>query len=45
MNSFGQKFRFSTFGESHGNALGCIVDGVPAGIKIDEIFIQAEMDK
>lgn len=45
MNSFGQKFRFSTFGESHGNALGCIVDGVPAGIKIDEKFIQAEMDR
>ncbi|WP_428024008.1 chorismate synthase [Arcobacter sp.] len=45
MNSFGQKFRFSTFGESHGNALGCIVDGVPAGIKIDEKFIQSEMDR
>ncbi|WP_419765345.1 MAG: chorismate synthase [Arcobacter sp.] len=45
MNSFGQKFRFSTFGESHGNALGCIVDGVPAGIKIDERFIQSEMDR
>ena len=45
MNSFGQKFRFSTFGESHGNALGCIVDGVPAGIKIDEKFIQLEMDR
>ena len=45
MNSFGQKFRFSTFGESHGNALGCVVDGVPAGIKIDEKFIQAEMDR
>ena len=45
MNSFGQKFRFSTFGESHGNALGCIVDGVPAGVKIDERFIQSEMDR
>jgi len=45
MNSFGQKFRFSTFGESHGNALGCIVDGVPAGLKIDERFIQSEMDR
>jgi chorismate synthase len=45
MNSFGQKFRFSTFGESHGNALGCIVDGVPAGIKVDEKFIQSEMDR
>ena len=45
MNSFGQKFRFTTFGESHGKALGCIVDGVPAGIKIDEEFIQSEMDR
>lgn len=45
MNSFGEKFRFTTFGESHGVALGCIVDGVPAGIKIDEAFIQAEMDR
>ncbi|WP_321311833.1 chorismate synthase [Halarcobacter sp.] len=45
MNSFGEKFRFTTFGESHGKALGCIVDGVPAGIKIDESFIQEEMDR
>ena len=45
MNSFGEKFRFTTFGESHGKALGCIVDGVPAGIKIDEEFIQSEMDR
>ncbi|MEA3498588.1 MAG: chorismate synthase [Campylobacterota bacterium] len=45
MNSFGQKFRFTTFGESHGLALGCIVDGVPAGLKIDLDFIQAQMDK
>jgi len=45
MNTFGQKFRFTTFGESHGVALGCIVDGVPAGIKIDLDFIQNEMDR
>lgn len=45
MNSFGQRFRFTTFGESHGNALGCIVDGVPAGIYVDERFIQSEMDR
>ena len=38
MNTFGHRFRFTTFGESHGKALGCIVDGVPAGIKIDEEF-------
>lgn len=45
MNSFGHRFKFTTFGESHGKALGCIVDGVPAGIKIDEEFIQSEMDR
>ena len=45
MNSFGEKLRFSTFGESHGTALGCILDGVPAGLKIDEEYIQSELDR
>ncbi len=45
MNSFGIKFKFSTFGESHGRAIGCLVDGVPAGIDIDEEFIQKELDR
>ncbi len=45
MNSFGQKLRFSTFGESHGTALGCLLDGVPAGLKIDEEYIQSELDR
>lgn len=45
MNSFGQKLRFSTFGESHGTAIGCILDGVPAGLKIDEEYIQSELDR
>jgi len=45
VNSFGMKLRFSTFGESHGKALGCILDGVPAGLEIDEAFIQAELDR
>ncbi len=45
MNSFGMKLRFSTFGESHGKAIGCILDGVPAGLGIDEGFIQAELDR
>ena len=45
MNSFGQRFRWTTFGESHGKAIGCIVDGVPAGLKIDEEFIQSELDR
>ncbi|HHB95341.1 MAG TPA: chorismate synthase, partial [Campylobacterales bacterium] len=44
-NSFGKKFIITTFGESHGKALGCIVDGVPAGLKIDEEFIQSELDR
>lgn len=45
MNSFGMKLRFSTFGESHGKAIGCILDGVPAGLDIDEEFIQQELDR
>ena len=45
MNSFGMKLRFTTFGESHGKALGCILDGVPAGLEIDEDFIQSELDR
>jgi len=45
MNSFGKIFKFTTFGESHGKAIGVVVDGVPAGIKIDENFIQSEMDR
>ncbi len=45
MNSFGKKFIITTFGESHGKAIGCVVDGVPAGIKIDEKFIQYELNR
>ena len=45
MNSFGMKLRFSTFGESHGKALGCLLDGVPAGLAIDEGYIQSELDR
>ncbi len=45
MNSFGHKFRVTTFGESHGFGIGCVLDGVPAGLKIDEEFIQSELDK
>ncbi|OHD96933.1 MAG: chorismate synthase [Sulfurimonas sp. RIFCSPHIGHO2_12_FULL_36_9] len=45
MNSFGQKLKFSTFGESHGKAIGCLLDGVPAGLDIDEEFIQKELDR
>ncbi len=45
MNTFGRKLTLTTFGESHGKALGCILDGVPAGLKIDETFIQSELDR
>jgi chorismate synthase len=45
VNSFGKRFIITTFGESHGEALGCIVDGVPAGLEIDEKFIQSELDR
>ena len=44
-NTFGKNFRVTTFGESHGAALGCIIDGCPSGIALDEDFIQSEMDR
>lgn len=43
MNTFGQIFRLTTFGESHGEAVGGVVDGMPAGIEIDVDFIQKEL--
>ena len=45
MNSFGAKFKITTFGESHGKAIGCIIDGVPAGLDIDLAYIQSELDR
>ncbi len=42
-NTFGQVFKVTTFGESHGLSLGCIIDGCPAGIAVDENFLQNEM--
>jgi len=44
-NSFGQAFRITTFGESHGPAIGVIIDGCPSQLEIDVNFIQAELDK
>ncbi len=44
-NSYGTLFRISTFGESHGPAIGVIIDGCPAGLSIDEAFIQRELDR
>lgn len=42
-NSFGNIFRITTFGESHGKAIGVVIDGCPAGLQIDEDFIAKEM--
>src|SRR5262245_37256011 len=44
-NSFGHMFRMTTFGESHGPAIGCIVDGCPPGISLSETDIQTFLDK
>lgn len=44
-NSFGEVFRITTFGESHGEAVGVIVDGVTPGIEIDREYIQKQMDR
>ncbi|MEQ9574298.1 MAG: chorismate synthase, partial [Rhodospirillales bacterium] len=44
-NSFGHLFRFTTFGESHGPALGCVVDGCPPGLSLSEADIQVHLDK
>lgn len=45
MNRFGERFSITTFGESHGKAIGCVLDGVPAGLEIDEAFIQSELNR
>lgn len=44
-NTFGREFRFTTWGESHGPALGATIDGVPPGIPLDEAFIQQFLDR
>ena len=44
-NSFGQLFRITTWGESHGEALGVVVDGCPAGLEISKEDIQSELDR
>ena len=44
-NSFGHIFRLTSFGESHGAAIGGVVDGMPAGIEVDMDFIQGELDR
>ncbi|MBW0143794.1 chorismate synthase [Sphingomicrobium clamense] len=45
VNSFGTLFRLSTWGESHGPAIGCMVDGCPPGLELDEAFVQRFLDQ
>ena len=45
MNTFGHIFRLMTFGESHGEAIGGVIDGMPPGIDIDMAFIQRELNR
>ncbi|QCI19216.1 chorismate synthase [Buchnera aphidicola] len=44
-NSIGKNFCVTTFGESHGTALGCIVDGVPSGLELNNLDLQKELDR
>ncbi len=44
-NTFGQLFRLTSFGESHGAAIGGVVDGCPAGLRMDTAQVQAELDR
>ena len=44
-NTFGKIFKVTTYGESHGKALGCIIDGCPPNLKIDESDIQRDLDR
>lgn len=45
MNTYGTLFRITTFGESHGPSIGVVVDGCPAGLTVDEAFIQQELSR
>jgi chorismate synthase len=44
-NTFGELFRVTTFGESHGPALGCVIDGCPAGLALDMATVQIDLDR
>jgi chorismate synthase len=44
-NTFGTLFTVSSFGESHGPAIGCVVDGCPPGLSLSEADIQVELDR
>jgi chorismate synthase len=45
MNTLGHNFRITSFGESHGPGIGVVIDGCPAGVKLDMGFIQGELDR
>ena len=45
MNTFGVALRISTFGRFYGEGIGCVIDGLPAGLKIDENFIEFMMKR
>ncbi len=45
MNTFGKLFRLTSFGESHGPAIGGVIDGCPAGLEVDLDFIQSELNR
>ena len=45
MNSFGNLFKLTSFGESHGAGIGGVIDGCPAGLTLDMDFIQHELDR
>ncbi|MBQ0756157.1 MAG: chorismate synthase, partial [Amphritea sp.] len=44
-NTYGKLFTVTTFGESHGPALGCIIDGCPPGIELTEADLQRDLDR
>lgn len=44
-STFGERFKITTFGESHGEAVGVIVDGVTPGVELDEAYVQVQMDR
>ena len=44
-NTFGTLFTVTTFGESHGTAIGCVIDGCPPGMVLSEADIQPELDR
>ncbi len=45
MNYIGKAFMVSTFGESHGEGVGCVIDGVPAGVEVNKEYIQKELNR